>query len=71
MINTKKLYERMKELGVRQSDIAELLQVARPTVSQKLRNVRPMYLDEAWKIAKKLEIAEDLFCVYFFAENVA
>lgn len=71
MVNTKLLKDRMKEVGVSQEDVAAELSLARPTVSQKLRNVRPMFLDEAEKLSGILGIASDEFGTYFFAEGVA
>lgn len=67
MVNTEKVMTRMKERGVTQSDIAEKLDIARPTVSQKLRNVRPMFLDEAERVCELLGIGADEFGTYFFA----
>ena len=67
MVNTDKLFERMKALGITQEYMAKELSLARPTVSQKLRNVRPMFLDEAKCISKLLEIEPGDFGAYFFA----
>ena len=66
MVNTDKIFNRMKEVGVSQVDIAEVLGLARPTVSQKLRNVRPMFLDEAEKLSELLKIDSQDFGSYFF-----
>lgn len=68
MVNTAKIMNRMKEVGVTQERIAEALKIARPTVSQKLRNVRPMYLDEAERLSELLEIEAANFGEYFFAQ---
>ena len=71
MVNTKKLIDRMKTLGVTQALVAKKLNLARPTVSQKLNNVRPMFLDEAESLCKLLEIDMREFSIYFFANGVA
>ena len=71
MVNTQLLMKRMKEKGISQADVAVELSLARPTVSQKLRNVRPMFLDEAEQLSKLLHIAPGEFGAYFFLEEVA
>lgn len=67
MINTNKLKGRMRELGIVQKDVAERLNLAAPTVSQKLNGVRPMDLDEAKALAEMLKIKDSDFGSYFFA----
>ena len=52
MINSNKIKGRMVELGITQKDVAITLNIAPPTVSQKINNVRPMDLDEAEALAK-------------------
>lgn len=71
MINSNKIKGRMVELGITQKDVAHELQIAPPTVSQKINNVRPMNLDEADKLARLLEIQTGEFGEYFFSETVA
>lgn len=71
VINTLKIKGRMVELGLTQKDVAKELKLAPPTVSQKINNVRPMYLSEAEKIAKLLKINNDEFAIYFFTQRVA
>ena len=66
MVNSKRIKERMEELGLRQGDIAEALNLARPTVSQKINNVRPMDLEEAEILQRKLHIPDSEFGAYFF-----
>lgn len=68
MVNTQKLRERMKERGITQARLGERLNLAKPTVSQKLNNVRPMFLDEAELICEELEIPACEFGKYFFAQ---
>ena len=71
MLSSEKLKARMKEKGITQKQIADVLGVAPPTVSQKLNGIRPMDLNEAKTIADKLEIDSADFGVYFFASDVA
>ena len=71
MLSSEKLKARMKEKGITQKQIADVLGVAPPTVSQKLNGIRPMDLNEAKTIADKLEIDSADFGVYFFASEVA
>lgn len=71
MINSKKIKEKAKAMGIRQIDIANALGIRQSTVNQKINNVRPMLLDEAEKIAKMLRIDNDNFASYFFDGEVA
>ena len=66
MINTNKIKGRIVELGMTYKDVAAELELALPTVSQKINNVRPMYLDEAEKLARLLKIKPEDFAIYFF-----
>lgn len=71
MINSNKLKQRAKSLGIRQIDIADALGLKQSTVNQKINNVRPMSLDEAEIIAALLKISNEDFAHYFFAAEVA
>lgn len=71
MINSKKIKERARELGIRQKDIAEALGLRQSTVNQKINNVRPMLLNEAEIMAETLHIGNEEFAEYFFASVVA
>ena len=68
MLNVAKIKGRMKELGIKQKDVAQAIGVAQPTASQKLSRVRPMDLDEAEKLAKLLRIEDSQFGEYFFTQ---
>ena len=70
MINSQKLKERIKSLGLSQADIAAQLGLAPPTMNQKINNVRSMSLDQAEKIAEVLQISDAVFCHYFFGHRV-
>lgn len=71
MLNSEMIKARMKEKNVTQKDIANILGIAPPTVSQKINGVRPMDLNEAEAIAKKLDIMPSEFGRYFFGTVVA
>lgn len=71
MINSKKIKERIKELGLTQGDIAKALGLAQSTVNQKINNVRSMSVNEAEGLAKELKIEDQDFSVYFFWSEVA
>lgn len=70
MIDTEKMKKRIEEKGFSQADIARRLNCAQSTISLKINNRRPFFLDEAWELARMLEI-EDQFFSYFFAREVA
>ena len=71
MLNSEMLKARMKEKQITQKEMANVLGIAPPTVSQKLNGVRPMDLEEAEKIADKLDISSSEFGYYFFSTGVA
>lgn len=67
MLNSNKIKGRMKEMGIIQADVAKKLNLAEPTVSQKLNGKRPMDLDEARALADMLKIDNSEFGAYFFS----
>ena len=69
MVNTIKLKARLMEYGKTQKDVAELLELAPSTVSQKINNVRIMNLREADAIAVMLDIDTKSYGEYFLTEN--
>lgn len=71
MINSSKIKGKMVEMGINQKDVAKELNLAPPTVSQKINNIRPMDLDEAEALAKMLKIPLSDFGEYFFSDIVA
>ena len=71
MVNTLKLKARIMEFGFNQKDIAKELRLAPSTVSQKINNVRPMYLKEADLLADLLKLNTMQFGEYFFSSNIA
>ncbi|WP_341479568.1 helix-turn-helix transcriptional regulator [Clostridium gallinarum] len=70
-MNTTKIKARMIEFGFTQKDLAKALNIATPTMSQKLNNIRPMYLKEADQLADILKIDTNNFGEYFFTSNIA
>ena len=66
MINSNKLKGRMRELGVTQKVMAEILNKSEPAVCQKINNVRPTTIDEAKTIASVLKIDDSELKEYFF-----
>jgi transcriptional regulator with XRE-family HTH domain len=67
MVNTNKIKGRMRELEITQADVAKCLNIAQPTVNQKINNIRPFDLDEAEKFSNLLGINAGEFSTYFFA----
>lgn len=71
MVNSRKIKSRLVELGLTQKDIAASLKLSAPTVSQKINNVRPFFLNEADELARILEIPVNQFGDYFFYHSIA
>lgn len=69
MINSRKIKERAKELGIRQADIAMAWGIKQSSANQKINNVRPMYLQEAEILADTLQISNEEFADYFLARE--
>lgn len=67
MLNTNKIKGRMRELGIVQADVARRLNLAEPTISQKINGKRPMDLEEARALADMLRIDNSEFGAYFFS----
>lgn len=71
MVNSKMLTKKIKECGMSQKVVAESLGIKQPTLSQKINNQRPFFVDEAVAMAEILGISGDDFGSYFFANTVA
>lgn len=67
MLNTRKIKARLIELGLTQKDVAEALNIAPATVSQKINAIRPMSLQEARVLSELLQLDKSDFGVYFFS----
>lgn len=68
MVNTDKLKGRIRELRKTQKDCAEFLGIKAPTFNQKVNNVRQFSLSEAQRLRTLLDIPDEEFAEYFFAE---
>lgn len=71
MVNTELILRRIREQGKNQKDLAELLGIKQSSVSLKINNKRPFFVDEALKLAEYLGIDDSQFSIYFFANEVA
>lgn len=71
MVNTQRLLDRIRELGLKQGSLAEALGIKQSTLSLKINNKRPFFLTEAVKLADLLGIPDEEFGLYFFAKEVA
>lgn len=67
-MNLAKLRGKLKEAGIVHKELAakDCLDLAISTVSQKLSGVRPIHLDEADKIGKKLNFTVQEYYDVFF-----
>ncbi len=66
MHNIRKIKARLVELGLTQKHVADALEVAPATASQKLNGVRPLFLHEAEKLSNLLQLGPEDFGPYFF-----
>jgi len=68
MLNLPKVRGRMAELGLTQKDIAaeDCWDCALSTVSLKLNGDRPILLDEADALAKKLQLNDAEYYIFFY-----
>lgn len=69
MTNTQKILRRIKEQGKSQKEIADVLGIARCSVSLKINNKRPFSIDEACRLAEFLNIPDTEFSSYFFEKE--
>lgn len=67
MLNTRKIKARLVELGLTQKDVANVLNIAPATASQKINGIRPMSLQEARALSRLLKLESADFGDYFFA----
>lgn len=65
MLNSNLIKARMAELGLTQKDLAKALNLAPATISQKINNIRPLYLEEALSFAEILRIEDRDFRNFF------
>lgn len=67
MINTNKIKGRMREKELSQAQAARIMGISPCTLNLKINNARATTLDEAEKLCKLLDIADEEFVHYFFA----
>lgn len=72
-MNIRKLKGKLGEMGLKYKDIAapKVWDCALPTVSLKVNGKRPIYLDEANKLAALLHLSEAEYYEIFFASKIA
>lgn len=71
MVNTELLKAEIKDLGIKQSKIAQKCHVSRQTVNKWLSNPSKISVDQAKALADALRITDpDKFMAIFFAPNV-
>lgn len=66
MPNVRRIKGRMAELGITQKVLAKAVNCSQTAISQKINGQRPLYLDEAQRIAEALHIQHTEFVDYFF-----
>lgn len=69
MVNTKEIRKRMIDLDLTYAKLAVALNLAPTTVRHKIYNVRPLTLEEAYKMQQVLKIADSKFTTYFFDKS--
>lgn len=70
MVASQEISARIKALGRTQKEIAKEMGLSQGTLSLKINNERPFFLDEACQLAEILDIREEFFA-YFFSPEVA
>lgn len=66
MVNSKKIKNRIKELGLTHSFLVDKLGIAQATLTQKINNMRSTKLEEAFIVSEILQISDIEFKTYFF-----
>jgi lambda repressor-like predicted transcriptional regulator len=69
MVNTARIKSRMRETGHTQKTLSAATGLAQSTLSLKIRNQRPLLLDEAESIAQMLGIQDHDFWEYFLCRG--
>lgn len=70
MVSSEMIKARIRERNMTQKVIADEMGISQATLSLKINNERPLYLDEACQLAEILGIKKEFFA-YFFAKKVA
>lgn len=68
MVATDMIKQKIRESGRTQKAIADEMGISQATLSLKINNERPLYLDEACVLAEILGIKKEFFA-YFFAKK--
>lgn len=72
MINTAELKAEIKRNGMTQEQLAREIGMDPSTLNKKINNKQGVLsVDEAWKIAKILEISQEKLIVIFFTSELA
>lgn len=73
MLNTKKIKARMVEMGLTQKDLAgsDCLNCSETSVSQKLNRIRPLTIEEADALGRKLQLSARQYYEIFFESEIA
>lgn len=66
MIDKKAVRKRMIDLDLKWQDVADSMGLAASTIRQKVYNVRPMTLEEAYSLQQILKIDDNQFLDVFF-----
>lgn len=69
MVSSEMIKARIRERNMTQKVIADEMGISQATLSLKINNERPLYLDEACQLAEILGIKKEFFA-YFFAKKV-
>lgn len=73
MLNTRKIKARMVEMGLTQKDLAaaDCLNCSETSVSQKLNRTRPITIEEADALGRKLQLTAQQYYEIFFETKIA
>lgn len=69
MVASELIKARIRERGRTQREIADEMGISQATLSLKINNERPLFLDEACQLAEILGVKKEFFA-YFFAPKV-
>lgn len=69
MVSSEMIKARIRERNMTQKVIADEMGISQATLSLKINNERPLYLDEACQLAEILGIKKEFFA-YFYAKKV-
>ena len=70
MVDSRKIRARIIELGLSRQQIAAALDISEHTLHNKISGLTPFKADEAYQLAKMLDVEDDMV-PYFFVPEVA